>query len=190
MKSPTRRAALQLIANAVPVAVVSRHGLAGAAVPYQPKFFTAREMKTIDVLSEAIIPADEHSAGARAARVTEYIDVIASTNEGIQATWRRGLTTLDETCRLRFGQNFVDCGTAQQLMLLEELSAKEEAPASVLETFFVTAKKATVEGYYTSPVGIHDELEYQGNAVLANFEGCTHRNSKWKNYFDESARRR
>jgi hypothetical protein len=46
-----------------------------------------------------------------------------------------------------------------------------------MEEFFVSAKKATVEGYYTSAVGIHNDLEYQGNTVVANFEGCTHQHA-------------
>jgi hypothetical protein len=32
----------------------------------------------------------------------------------------------------------------------------------------------TVDGYYTSSIGIHQELRYQGNAYLKEFIGCTH----------------
>jgi hypothetical protein len=41
-----------------------------------------------------------------------------------------------------------------------------------LELFFVTAKQATVHGYYTSEIGIHQELRYKGNKVLLEFVGC------------------
>jgi hypothetical protein len=41
-----------------------------------------------------------------------------------------------------------------------------------LEAFFVTAKQATVHGYYTSEIGIHRELRYKGNKVLLEFVGC------------------
>jgi hypothetical protein len=41
-----------------------------------------------------------------------------------------------------------------------------------LELFFVTAKQATVHGYYTSEIGIHQELKYKGNKVLLEFVGC------------------
>src|SRR5262249_32603109 len=37
-------------------------------------FFTPAEFEMVDELSELIIPADEHSPGARAAKVAEYID--------------------------------------------------------------------------------------------------------------------
>jgi hypothetical protein len=39
-------------------------------------------------------------------------------------------------------------------------------------------KQSTVDGYYLSDVGIHQELKYQGNEVLAEFPGCTHEEHK------------
>jgi hypothetical protein len=30
----------------------------------------------------------------------------------------------------------------------------------------------TVRGYYTSKIGIHDDLEYKGNRILMEFVGC------------------
>jgi hypothetical protein len=41
-----------------------------------------------------------------------------------------------------------------------------------LEAFFVTAKQATIHGYYTSEIGIHQELRYKGNKVLLQYVGC------------------
>ena len=40
-----------------------------------------------------------------------------------------------------------------------------------LEKFFAT-KQATIHGYYTSEIGIHKELRYKGNQILAEFVGC------------------
>ena len=34
------------------------------------------------------------------------------------------------------------------------------------------AKQATIRGYYTSKIGIHDELHYKGNVFLKEFVGC------------------
>jgi hypothetical protein len=48
-------------------------------------------------------------------------------------------------------------------------------PASArtpLERFFAATKRATVHGYYTSEIGIHQELRYKGNQILAEFVGC------------------
>ncbi len=38
--------------------------------------------------------------------------------------------------------------------------------------FFIELKSLTVHGYYTSKIGIHDELEYKGNRMLTQYVGC------------------
>ena len=43
---------------------------------------------------------------------------------------------------------------------------------SLLEEFFANTKQATIHGYYTSEIGIHQELHYKGNKVLLEFVGC------------------
>ena len=45
-------------------------------------------------------------------------------------------------------------------------------PTTVLEQFFAVTKRATVLGYYTSEIGIRQELRYKGNQMLAEFVGC------------------
>ena len=39
-------------------------------------------------------------------------------------------------------------------------------------------KQATVRGYYTSEIGIHQELRYKGNRFLREFVGCETENGK------------
>jgi len=36
----------------------------------------------------------------------------------------------------------------------------------------MAVKRATIEGYYTSAIGIHQGLQYQGNTALSEFPGC------------------
>jgi len=38
----------------------------------------------------------------------------------------------------------------------------------------VELKRATIDGYYTSVIGIHQDLEYQGNQMVHDFKGCHH----------------
>ncbi len=47
--------------------------------------------------------------------------------------------------------------------------AKQKTP---VEQFFAITKRATIQGYYTSEIGIHQELRYKGNKVLLEFVGC------------------
>jgi hypothetical protein len=47
-----------------------------------------------------------------------------------------------------------------------------------LEAFFAVTKDATLHGYYSSEIGIHKELRYKGNSILAEFVGCETQNGK------------
>jgi hypothetical protein len=154
------------------------HHTAQATAPAkaQPlKFFTEEESKTVLEMSERIIPADEHSPGAKEARVSEYIDLIVSESSDVtKQTWRAGLAAINKMSRDKFGKPFADASADQQTDLLKEISKNERSPQTLEERFFRTIKYATVDGYYTSEIGIHKELHYKGNAYLKEFTGCTH----------------
>jgi hypothetical protein len=138
-------------------------------------FLTAAQYATLDAIAETIIPADDHSPGARDARVADYIDLLlAESDQATQRTWTAGLAALDEESRRRFQAPFAQLSGAQATNLLTEISAHELAPRTPLETFFKATKDATIRGYYTSEIGIHNELEYKGNKFLTEFVGCTH----------------
>jgi hypothetical protein len=50
--------------------------------------------------------------------------------------------------------------------------AKHPPDRTPLEAFFFNTKQATIHGYYTSEIGIHKDLRYKGNQILAEFTGC------------------
>jgi hypothetical protein len=62
----------------------------------------------------------------------------------------------------------------QQTAILTEASRNEFNPTTPLEKFFREAKGRTIFGYYTSKIGIHEELKYKGNQFLPEFVGCDH----------------
>ena len=149
---------------------------ATAPAKAQPlRFFTEEENKTVIEMSERIIPADEHSPGAKAAAVNEYIDLVVSESpEATKQVWREGLAAINKMSRDKFAKPFADASADQQIALLKEISKNERSPQTVEERFFRTIKYATVDGYYTSKIGINDELHYKGNSYLKEFIGCTH----------------
>ena len=53
-----------------------------------------------------------------------------------------------------------------------------DRPRPPLEAFFAATKRATIHGYYTSEIGIHKELRYKGNQILAEFHGCQTQDGK------------
>jgi hypothetical protein len=154
------------------------HAATQAAADGKPqplKFFTPEENRTVVEMSERIIPADDSSPGAKAARVSEYIDLIVSESpDAVKQTWRDGLTAVNKMSADKFKKPFADASADQQVELLKAISKNERNPQTVEEKFFRTIKNATIDGYYTSEIGIKQELKYKGNSYLKEFVGCTH----------------
>src|SRR2546427_4909830 len=81
---------------------------------YRPKFFSAHQYQTLASLCDAIIPADEHSAGAVQAGAPEIIDLLTSENKDYQLALGGGLMWLDGLCADRFGSTYLACSPAQK----------------------------------------------------------------------------
>jgi hypothetical protein len=160
--------------------VAHNHGSHAAAAtrtsaPEPLRFFTEDENRTVIEMSERIIPEDDHSPGARAAKVSEYIDLIVSeSSEPTKTHWREGLAAINALSSQKFNKPFAGASVDQQVELLKEISKNERNPTTTPERFFRTIKNATIDGYYTSEIGIHKELKYKGNTFLKEFTGCTH----------------
>jgi hypothetical protein len=144
-----------------------------------PKALSSSQFQTLEVLVEAIIPTDERSPGAKQARVADYIDLLLSESEPEFALrWIGGLAALDSESNRRFKGPIAKVSAQQLDAILHDISQNELSPQTPLEEFFVMAKEATVRGYYTSEIGIHQELHYQGNKFLREFVGCETENGK------------
>lgn len=169
--SVTRRDMLKMTAGTV-VAISGVDVL--KAVPPKPLFFTPAEFALADELTELIIPTDEHSPGARAARVAWFID--ASLAETIESEpkemWRNGLKGVDALSRELHGAGFMEATRQQREAVLTRMSAHESDPKAPEELFFRELKERTVQAYYTSKIGIHDEMQYKGNTLLTDFVGA------------------
>jgi hypothetical protein len=186
MSKVSRRAALKALGtSAALLPAISHDGLLAFAriqagnAPPAPKALSASDFRTLEVLVEAIIPADERSPGAKEARVADYIDLLLSESDD-EATlqWMGGLAALDQEATARFRAPFARLSADNIDTILGRISAKELAPETPLEHFFVIAKNAAVRGYYTSEIGIHRELRYKGNTFLQEFVGCATEDGK------------
>lgn len=137
----------------------------------KPKFFTAAEMAAIAEISELIIPADERSGGAKAAEVPAFIDLMISESSAeTKDLWKKGLAAMNA----KADGSFVKAAKDKQVAILTEISKNEMKPTTLEERFFRAIKNMTIDGYYTSKIGIKDELKYKGNTYLREFKGCTH----------------
>jgi gluconate 2-dehydrogenase gamma chain len=145
------------------------------------KVLSPSQYAAVEALVEAIIPADERSPGAKEARVADYIDLLLSesADESVRQTWLEGLAALDGEAGTRFGAPFSRLDAGQVEALLTDISRNETAGTKTpLEAFFTTTKQATIHAYYTSEIGIHKELRYKGNQLLAEFTGCQTQDGK------------
>jgi hypothetical protein len=141
--------------------------------PPRPKVLSAAQYHTLETLAEAIIPADTRSAGAKDARVADYIDLwLSEADRPIVLLWLGGLALVDAEASSRFKLPFARLNANQIDAILTTMSRNEKEPETPLEEFFVMAKQATVNGYYTSKIGIDNELRYKGNVFLKEFVGC------------------
>jgi hypothetical protein len=167
----TRREALKIAAAATVVApaVAFRDAAAASA----GKFFTAPELALVDELTEMLIPADAHSGGARAAGVPAFIDgrLAELVEEDPRKMWRAGLARVDSLAAEMHGQPFLQLPPESRVAVLTRLAGDERKPMNDDERFFADLKTRTVHAYYTSNIGIHDELEYKGNVMLDQFVG-------------------
>jgi hypothetical protein len=175
------------------------------------KVRTAAQYATLVALTEAIIPADERSPGAKEARVADYIDLLLSeADDKLRKEWTDGIAAFDADAVAREGVPFAKLDPQQTWTMLLDASrdekvreprpaapeadaTQEQRPADVsaaekpadaalnapaaprktpVQKFFITAKQATIHGYYSSEIGIHKELRYKGNQTLAEFVGC------------------
>jgi hypothetical protein len=130
----------------------------------EKKFFTDAEMKTITVLADIIIPADEHSGSATEAGVPEFIEFIVKDMPQHQVPMRGGLRWLDVECLNRYQKRFTDCESGQQIALIEDIAYPDEVDAALRPgaSFFSLMRNLTASGFYSSKIGIQD-IGYVGN---------------------------
>ena len=149
------------------------------AAVYTPQFFSAEEFETVQILTALIIPTDD-TPGAREAQVANYIDfVVFSASEfepALQKEWIDGLKFIESESQRQFGKALRSATEAERVKLLTQMSVAEHDPKSQHESsgFFSTLKDMTVEGFYTSKIGLIDVLDFQGMNYMADFPGCTH----------------
>lgn len=136
----------------------------------KPGYFSDADFEVIGRLADLIIPETD-TPGALAAGVPAYIDSVVGANKELQITFSSGLKLLDESSRREHKQPFLSLTAEQQVKLLTPWAeaADRDPRKHVGGLFFRAAKNLTADGYYTSYVGLVQELGYKGNTVLDRF---------------------
>jgi gluconate 2-dehydrogenase gamma chain len=146
--------------------------------PSQPqrRFFTAREMRTVAVLADDIIPRDSHSGSATDAKVPEFIDFnlsVQETNDDTRIAWRGGLRWLDTESRKRSGVAYAQASEGQRHKILDDIAYSDKVTPELRygAAFFERARNMVASGFYSSLEGYKD-LQYQGNVFNPDWKGC------------------
>ena len=156
---------------------------AAAAVALQdwtPRVLTARQNDAVIALTELIIPDTgpaPGTPGAKAARVNRFVDtVLQGAAPADREKFIKGLAWIDARSKTLFGKDFLAASAADQTALLTRISKEGnpdgEDPAGT--EFFQAIKVLTINGYYTSEIGLRQELGDDGQLFMLQFPGCTH----------------
>ncbi len=139
-----------------------------------PRKLSAKELATLAVLCDTIIPADAKSPAASTVGVPAYI------NEYVSAPYdgqmrdlvrvRGGLAWLNTESLERFGRPFHRLGAEERTLICDDIcflpKARPEFQAAA--RFFDLVRDLTAVGFYTTDAGMRD-LQYIGNVVLPKF---------------------
>jgi hypothetical protein len=152
---------------------------AAAKGPYRRQTFDDQQWRSVRVLCDLIIPADERSGSASQAGVPEFLDdwlafrTEEDGNQNLRAEIFGGLIWLDRESRRLCQKDFADAGSTQQKQILDRVAyparaAKDDRP---WVEFFNQFRSLAVGGFYSSKMGVSD-LQYLGNVAVAEWKGC------------------
>lgn len=139
------------------------------------RVLTPAEMKTVTVLADTIIPADDKSPAASAVGVPDFINEWVSAPYDVQkadlAKLRDGFTWLDQEAQKRFQKNFADLAPEQLTAICDEICTTTPKPEfKKASSFFSKFRTLTAGGFYTTLEGWKD-IGYVGNVPLTEFPG-------------------
>ncbi len=127
---------------------------------YQPRALSPGQYKTLDAMSEILIPTGEDGPGAHEAGVAYYLDtVLHYGDESRRGFWRRGLDAAAAGSSLE--------------AVIDQWAKNEAAPQNSHEEFFVAFKYAVIDAFFLSQAG-RKSAGYTGDTALVSFHGCTH----------------
>ncbi len=85
--------------------------------------------------------------------------------------WRQGLKLVEQLCQQAHGKPFLKASPDERNAVLTRMAQNEGKPQQPEEVFFAELKAKVVHAYYTSEIGIKQEMEYKGNSYLPEFVG-------------------
>jgi hypothetical protein len=159
----------------LPTSIGTDPNLHAKIIPWD-RVLSEEEMKTVTVLCDVIIPADDTSPAASAVGVPDFINEWVSAPYPAQvrdrADVRSGIQWINEEAGRRFGKAFPDLNANQLHAICDDIcfppKTKQEHKRGA--EFFGKMRNLAAGGYYTTPEGMKD-IGYIGNTPMAEFPG-------------------
>jgi len=170
-ESPAR---LQAKPGVGPAGTVSDPDLRNPVVPWS-RTLSQEALRTLQVLCDLILPADERLPAASDLGAHDFIDEWVSAPYPAQQQDRQiiltGLSWLDAAATHRFGTTFHAAAADQQHELLDTIASGPAAdPADEPGVaFFARVRDLTATAVWTTPEGMAD-LGYAGNVPLPRWD--------------------
>jgi hypothetical protein len=128
--------------------------------------FEKNTLAFLNEVGETILPQTA-TPGAKAADVGSFMAVMVRDcyTDKEQEAFKKGLLTLDDTCKKQHNKTFMQADSKQRTELLKQLdkeqaaynkSKKKEEP----NHYFTMIKQLTLLGYFTSEVGCTQAMRY------------------------------
>jgi hypothetical protein len=141
---------------------------------YVPKALNDHEYRTLEQLTDFIIPVENGKPGAVAAGAAPWIDMLASENSQLKDIYTNGIAWVDGAMRKRGAADFLSASAADQTALLDQIAYRRNSSPELDPgiQFFTWVRRMTVDAFYTSEVGIAD-IDYRGNRPQMTYPAPT-----------------
>src|SRR6187397_1756667 len=116
-----------------------------------------QQFRTLERLTDLIIPVENDKPGALQAGVPMWIDALINVNTELRTRYEAGLAWIDSAMTGQ-GGDFISATGAQQTALLDVIAFTENRTADNAPgvDFFTLLRRMTVDGFFTSEAGIRD----------------------------------
>jgi hypothetical protein len=159
----------------LPTGIGSDPNLHAKVIPWE-RVLTAPEMRTVTVLADLIIPADEKSPAASAVGVPDFINEWVSAPYAQQQADREivqaGILWMNKESQRRFRKDFADVADTEQRAICDDICSPGKAKKEYEDgaSFFAKMRNLVAGGFYSTPEGWRD-IGYVGNVPMVEFPG-------------------
>lgn len=154
----------------------SRKESADAPLAWTPAFLSAHEIAVVSAIADIIIPKTSTS-GALDAGVPRFIDdaLAAVYSEQARGRFKSGCAQFETAAKADGGKDFLEQDAAARVAFVKqqlEAALAEDSPGDKDngKPFILMARELTLLGFFTSRVGITENMEYV--PVPTVYHGC------------------